>query len=528
MSDGPKPTATDSSGDRLLTEAQAREATARLKAREDFFKLMSHEIRTPLNGVLGMLSLLNRTTLTAEQQSYIQTARDSGEHLLSLVNDLLDYARIEAGHIHLENHLVELEPLLQSVVELLSPRAHASGIEIAWSLAPCLEAIEIDEGRLRQILFNLAGNALKFTESGGVLIDVALTDEGLIRFSVKDTGAGIPEEARARIFEAFGQVDPTHARGQYGGAGLGLVVVRKLIEAMQAELTLDSDIGKGAVFTAAFRVPYRLRDMPASRTGADVLAVSANPILIEATRSHLQSFGVGLREAASLKGIGRRSKTIVLADRHALEGPVAAPNTRSLILLAAEQRDEIPAWRDKGWAGYLIKPLRRSSLKDRIDTLSLKPAPAEERAAIVEDDRIVPASTQGTQVLLVEDNPVNALLAQILLQREGCRVERAASGEEALSLIEKRQVAGDPFYDIIFMDLGLPGLDGIGTTRALRERGCMLPIIALTANAYEEDRRACLAAGMNDFLTKPIELPALRHRLAQWCAPVLSRQNPAA
>lgn len=528
MSDGLKPTATSPFGERLLTEAQAREAADRLKAREDFFKLMSHEIRTPLNGVLGMLSLLNRTSLTAEQQSYTQTARESGEHLLTLVNDLLDYARIEAGHIHLESHLIELEPLLQSVAELLSTRAHAGGIEIAWSLDPRLEAIEIDEGRLRQILFNLAGNALKFTQSGGVLIDVALTETDQIRFSVRDTGEGIPEEARIRIFEAFGQVDPIHARGQYGGAGLGLVVVKKLIEAMQAELGLESEPGKGTVFTAAFRVPYRLRELAPERPAIDVVTVSANPILIASARSHLGAFGVDLRESVNLKGVGRRAKTIVLADRHAFDGPVQAPNTRSLILLAPEQRDEIATWREKGWAGYLIKPLRRTSLKDRIETLTLKPAPAEAREPVIEDDRIVPVPAQGTLVLLVEDNPVNALLAQILLQREGCRVERASSGEEALGLIDKKTASGEASYDIIFMDLGLPGLDGLGTTRALRERGCALPIIALTANAYEEDRRACLAAGMNDFLTKPIELPSLRHRLSQWCGPLRGLESPAA
>ncbi|UDF03487.1 response regulator [Asticcacaulis sp. AND118] len=513
----------DQTGSRLMTEAEAREAALKLKAREDFFKLMSHEIRTPLNGVLGMLSLLNRTSLTAEQQSYLQTARDSGDHLLTLVNDLLDYARIEAGHIHLESHLIELEPLLQSVAELLSPRAHAGGIEIAWSLDPRLEAIEIDEGRLRQILFNLAGNALKFTTKGGVLIDVALTPQGAICFGVKDTGAGIPEEARARIFEAFGQVDPTHAGGQYGGAGLGLVVVKKLIEAMSAELDLQSEPGQGSVFTATFPAAHTLRAVPESKAGPEVVCVTGNAILAEAAQSHLDSFGMNMRHADQLKGIGRRSKTVVLADRRLLGTPLPAPNNRSLILLAPEERDEIPAWRDKGWAGYLIKPLRRSSLKERIETLSLKPLPNEEPAVTTEDDRIAPVVAPGAQVLLVEDNPVNALLAQILLQREGCRVERAASGEEALRLFEDQNS-----YDIVFMDLGLPGLDGIGTTQALREGGARMPIIALTANAYEEDRRACLAAGMNDFLTKPIELPALRHRLAQWCGRASSQQSPAA
>ncbi|MDC7683006.1 response regulator [Asticcacaulis sp. BYS171W] len=495
----------------LLTEADARDAAAKLKAREDFFKLMSHEIRTPLNGVLGMLSLLNRTPLSGEQQSYLQTARESGEHLLTLVNDLLDYARIEAGHIGLEIHRVELEPLLQSVAELLSPRAHAGGIEIAWKLDAQLESIQIDEGRLRQILFNLAGNAIKFTQSGGVLIDVSLTETGHIRFGVRDTGDGIPEEARARIFEEFGQVDPSHASGQYGGAGLGLVVVKKLVEAMNATLTLDSELGSGSLFSVEFQIPYTLRKPVIVNAPADTVLITANPILTTSAQSHLDSFQTPMRTVRTLKEAGKRARTVVLADRRTLGEPVPAPNNRSLILLAPEERDEISAWRDKGWAGYLIKPLRRNSLKERIETLSLKPVAAEARPVTPEDERILTASGQNVTALLVEDNPVNALLAQILLQREGCRVERAASGEEALEIMAHRG------FDIVFMDLGLPGLDGLGTTRQLRASGHLTPIIALTANAYEEDRRACLAAGMNDFLTKPIELAALRHRLSQWC-----------
>lgn len=485
-------------------------AAEKLKAREDFFKLMSHEIRTPLNGVLGMLSLMARTGLNAEQKSYLQTARESGEHLLTLVNDLLDYARIEAGHIGLEIHRVELEPLLQSVAELLSPRAHAGGIEIVWRLDPKLESIQADEGRLRQILFNLAGNALKFTTSGGVMIDVTLTDKGLIRFGVKDTGEGIPEEARARIFEEFGQVDPSHAT-RYGGAGLGLVVVKKLVEAMNATLTLDSAIGVGSIFTVEFQAPYTLRKAAANPATSDVILIGRNPVLIDAATSHLKSFHAPVRSVPTLSDLSKRPKAIILADRHGFDGPVTAPNARSLILLAPEERDEIDQWREKGWAGYLIKPLRRSSLKDRIESLSLTPVAPTLRPASPDDERILNASGLNVSVLLVEDNPVNALLAQILLQREGCRVERAASGEEALEIMSERS------FDLVFMDLGLPGLDGLGTTRELRKRGEQTPIIALTANAYEEDRRACLGAGMSDFLTKPIELSSLRHKISQWC-----------
>lgn len=480
----------------------------RLKAREDFFRLMSHEIRTPLNGVMGMLQLLARTSLTPDQQSYLATARESGEHLLTLVNDFLDYARIDAGKIELEASEVRLEPLLQGVAELLSPRAHAAGTEIVWALDPRLESIVSDEGRLRQILFNLAGNALKFTETGGVLIQVTLTDDEYIRMSIRDTGPGIAAEARTRIFEEYGQADPTHAT-RYGGAGLGLVVVKKLVEAMNGTLTLDSELGVGSMFSVQFQAPYNLRGpQPVKRPAHEVTFITANSVLSEGARVHLSAFDAALRNVPTLDSIDL-SDTIALYDRAAASGLVRAPSPRSLILLAPEERDEIEAWRNHGWAGYLIKPLRRESLIQRLDALNqlhpTAPAPTSQ-----EDERIAEESGHDTMVLLVEDNPVNALLASILLQREGCRVERAASGEDALDMIGTRT------FDLIFMDLGLPGLDGIGTTRALRAQGCTTPVIALTANAYEEDRRACMTAGMNDFLTKPIEIAALRARLATW------------
>ncbi len=489
-------------------EDHALSPEERLKTREAFFRMMSHEIRTPLNGVMGMLSLMERTPLSPDQASYIATARESGEHLLTLVNDLLDYARIDAGRIALEVSEVRLESLLQSVAELLSPRAHSAGIEIAWSLDPALGYIHADEGRLRQILFNLAGNALKFTSQGGVLIHVGLTDQGLVRFSVRDTGAGIAPEARERIFEEFGQAMPGRDQS-YGGAGLGLVVVKKLVEAMQGTVTLDSELGQGSVFTVEFRAPFGVGGRTVCpRHPHAVTLVSDNPILAQSAETHLSACSVKMRTT------GRLADTldpfaVIMADRATIGAPCPAPSKRSLILLAPEQRDELECWRENGWAGYLIKPLRRASLFERIEALydhNEDSAPIAAR----DDERIVSQSAADKVVLLVEDNPVNALLAQILLQREGCRVERAATGEDAVQIAMTRQ------FDLIFMDLGLPGLDGIGATKALRAKGLTTPIIALTANAYEEDRRACLNAGMNDFLSKPIEIVALKARLQTW------------
>ena len=494
-----------------MTDANATPQSRedRLKAREDFFRLMSHEIRTPLNGVVGMLDLLARTSLTPDQESYLTTARQSGEHLLTLVNDLLDYARIDAGRIELETSEVALEPLLQSVAELLSPRAHAGGIEVAWSLDPRLDHIEADEGRLRQILFNLAGNAIKFTAKGGVLIHVGLTEQDRIRFSVRDTGPGIPPEARERIFEEYGHVHPTHAT-RYGGAGLGLVVVKKLVKVMNGDLTLESEMGKGTTFAVEFRAPYGVRNArPAKALPNAISLISANPILAEAARGHLAARDCALRVFVSAEACHDR-QGVILADRATAGAPYAAPSPKSFILLAPEQRDEIEAWREQGWAGYFIKPLRRASLFERLEGLKGRDATARTHS---DDERIVTAAAPDKAVLLVEDNPVNALLAQILLQREGCRVERASSGEEAVDILRKRQ------FDLVFMDLGLPGLDGLGTTREVRRLGVTTPVIALTANAYEEDRRACLAAGMNDFLTKPIELVALKARLQTWTGP---------
>ncbi|MGZ3304898.1 MAG: response regulator, partial [Asticcacaulis sp.] len=405
---------------------------------------------------------------------------------------------------------VRLEPLLQSVAELLSPRAHAAGIEIAWALDPALGYIHADEGRLRQILFNLAGNALKFTSKGGVLIEVGLTDQGLVRFSVRDTGAGIPPEARERIFEEFGQADPGRDQ-RYGGAGLGLVVVKKLVEAMNGTLTVDSEIGRGSIFAVEFRAPFGLGARHACpRHPNAVTLVSANDILTAGAETHLSACDIRVRRVETVAD-SLDSLAVVLADRATVGAPCPAPSKRSLILLAPEQRDELPAWREQGWTGYLIKPLRRASLFERIGAL-YDDAEDSARATHKDDERIVNESAPDKVVLLVEDNPVNALLAQILLQREGCRVERAASGEEAIAIAQARS------FDLIFMDLGLPGIDGIGATKALRARGIKTPIVALTANAYEEDRRACLHAGMNDFLSKPIEIVALKARLQSWTA----------
>ena len=479
---------------------------------------LSHEFRTPLNGVLGMARLLEGTRLTAEQKAYVGALRESGDHLLSLVNDVLDFARLGATAIELHAAPVDVENLLRQVAELLSPRAHEKAIEIAWAAAPGLPAILADEGRLRQVLLNYAGNAIKFTETGGVLLSAELTAGNRLRFNVRDTGPGVAPEARAAIFEAFVQTDPSH-QAQLGGAGLGLAIVARLAGAMNGEAGVGGELGQGADFW--FEAPFDFAptepsDLPL--TGRTVAVASPNAMVREAAIRQVRASGghalAGETVAAALKGAPADAVLLLDAALSGPRGALKAPAGRACVaLLTPEQRDRIPKLKASG-LGYLIKPLRRASLIAQV--LAARPvakAASVETAPVVaahEDDRIAPAAAPGVRVLLAEDNPINALLARALLEREGCKVDRIASGDEAVSALSRG------FYDLILMDLRMPGLNGIEATKALRERGVTTPIVALTADAFDEDRRACLAAGMNDFLAKPLTSPALRGVLTNW------------
>jgi CheY-like chemotaxis protein len=483
---------------------------------------LSHEFRTPLNGVLGMARLLEGTRLTAEQRAYVGALRESGDHLLSLVNDVLDFARLGATAIELHAAPVDVENLLRQVAELLSPRAHEKAIEIAWAAAPGLPTILADEGRLRQVLLNYAGNAIKFTEVGGVLLSAELAPNGRVRFSVRDTGPGVAPDARAAIFEAFVQTDPSH-QAQLGGAGLGLAIVARLATAMNGEAGVGGELGQGADFW--FEAPFDFVPTPAAQAsvgdlplaGRAVAIASPNAMVREAAIRQIRASGgqalAGETIAEALKGAPADAALLLDAALAGPRGALKAPAGRACVtLLTPDQRDRIPKLKAAG-LGYLIKPLRRASLIAQV--LAARPAtkvravePAVSTAH--EDDRIAPAAAPGVRVLLAEDNPINALLARALLEREGCKVDRIASGDEAVSALSRG------FYDLILMDLRMPGLNGLEATRALRERGVTTPIVALTADAFDEDRRACLAAGMNDFLAKPLTPPALRGVLTNW------------
>jgi len=474
---------------------------------------LSHEFRTPLNGVIGMARLLESTRLTEEQRAYVAALTESGEHLLGLVNDVLDYARLGASAVELTCGPVAPEDLLRQVCELLSPKAHEKGIEIGWAADAALAPVLADEGRLRQILLNLAGNAVKFAETGGVLVLAEARPCGALRITVSDTGPGVPEAERRRIFEAFAQGASGRGARQVG-AGLGLAIAGRLADAMGGRLGVGGVEGAGADFwfEATFDAAGAPKP-PASLEGRTVAIASPSAIVREAAARQIEASGgravraEGLDAVLALTG----ESDVVLVDHllsrdsELLDPP---PGRAAMILLRPEERERIAPYRKAGFGGYLIKPLRRASLVERVLLAG--------KTVAHDDDRIAPRPARaaptagGARVLLAEDNPINAMLARTLLRREGAETHHVEGGEAALEAL----MTGD--YDLILMDVRMPGLGGLEATRALRARGVETPVVALTANAFEDDRRACLEAGMDDFLIKPLSPEALRLALARW------------
>ena len=481
--------------------------------RDRMLATLSHEIRTPLNGVLGMAGLLASTRLDETQRAYLKALQDCGDHLLNLVNDVLDLAKLEAGRVVFEPLRTDVEALLQGVAELLSPKAYAAGIEIAWWVAPDVPPLLSDDGRLRQILFNLAGNAVKFAEVGGVILSATVVSEtrdgARVRFAVTDTGPGLDAKAQAAVFGEFVQTD---AGARAGGAGLGLAIVQRLAEAFEGTVGVVSRVGQGATFwfEADFEAAAPVAPDPLLH-GRTIAVVSPSPIVREAAARQIEAAGGRALTAENLR-TSLPAAELILVDG-ALRRAKPPKGVPALILLAPEERRRIGPARTAGFAGYLIKPLRRGSVAARV-LATLGHSASEAGAALsasaaVEDERIDRAAVSA-RVLLVEDNPVNALLAKALLTHEGCSVDRAATGKEAV------EAGANAPYDLILMDLRMPDMDGLTAARALRGRGVATPIVALTANSFEEDRHACLAAGMNDFLTKPLSPAALKQALRRW------------
>lgn len=492
------------------------------KGKSIFFAAVTHELRTPLSGALGAASLLSDTRLAPDQRAYLDAVRESAGHALSLIDDILDLTRLEAGRLELNPAPVDLRALIELAGEVLAPRANEKGLSFSHAVDADVPAqVSADPARIKQILFNLAGNAVKFTQAGGVLITAGYKD-GRLRLAVRDTGPGIAKTDQARLFEHFerGAAEKTGAPG----AGLGLAMVRRLAAAMEGEVGVESEPGAGALFWANLSVPA-LSDPPgdAPLKGRAVIIAAADRLQREALVRQARALGADAVDAgesgAALAIAARRGRdtpcTVILdaAWAETLAGEVKrlAPGSRVLALAEPRTKDRfIGADRPHGVDGWLVAPVRLASLA----------AWAAGREEPAPDPKAAPRALgarplNDLAILLAEDDPVNAMIARTVLTRLGAEVTHVETGRAAV------EAASGGGFDAALLDLRMPEMGGLDAAAAIRRHPdtAGLPLLALTANATEADRTACLAAGMDDFLTKPLDPEILADRLTALCAP---------